>query len=210
VPVGAYATLDSAANRVSRVSIFKGEAIVPGRLAPEGTAPGLEVKLTPGKRAYAVRINDVAGLAGMVQPNSRVDVMVVLADPNDGAKPMAKLFMENMRVLAIGDPRDDPDAVAPSSGAMATLEVTPDEAERLAIATAQGQIQLVLRGYGDPDSMTTLGTWAPRPTSAMDAGGCGVPNRHGVIVRDLLLRPCPPELKRFSTDSAPRSELRRR
>ena len=50
-PAGAYTSVDSVANRVTRVAIYKGEAIVPGRLAPEGTAPGLEVKITPGKRA---------------------------------------------------------------------------------------------------------------------------------------------------------------
>ena len=72
--------------------IFKGEAIVPGRLAPEGTAPGLEVKITPGKRAYVMRINDVSGLAGMIQPNSRVDILVVI-DDRRGSKQVAKLFM---------------------------------------------------------------------------------------------------------------------
>jgi pilus assembly protein CpaB len=210
VPVGAYATLDSAANRVSRVSIFKGEAIVPGRLAPEGTGAGLEVKITPGKRAYAVRINDVAGLAGMVQPNSRVGVVVVLADPNDGAKPMAKLFMENMRVLAIGGPRQDPDAVTPPSGAVVTLEVTPDEAERLAIAASQGSLQLVLRGYGDPASAATFGTADTSMPNVIRGDGCATTNRRGVIVRDLLRRVCTTGDLTFSKDSAGRSDSPRR
>ncbi|HEX6575521.1 MAG TPA: Flp pilus assembly protein CpaB, partial [Gemmatimonadaceae bacterium] len=59
-PVGAYSSVDSVAGRVARVAIFNGEAIVPGRLAPTGTGPGLEVKIPPGQRAMAVRINDVA------------------------------------------------------------------------------------------------------------------------------------------------------
>jgi pilus assembly protein CpaB len=82
-PAGAYATVDSVAGRVTRVAVYKGEAFVPGRLAPEGTGAGLEVKITPGKRAYGIRINDVAGLTGMVQPNSRVDVMAVIDDPDN-------------------------------------------------------------------------------------------------------------------------------
>ena len=52
-------------------------------------------------RAMAVRINDVAGISGLIQPNSRVDIMVTIADPVTG-KQVAKLFMENMRVLSVG------------------------------------------------------------------------------------------------------------
>ncbi len=160
IPAGAYATLDSVENRVARVGIFKGEAIVPGRLAPTGTAAGIEVKIAPGKRAMAVRIDDVAGLGGLIQPNSRVDVMVTIQDQGDnatGAGRVSKVFMSNMRVLSVGQQLDrgaDGRAIA---GASATLEVTPEEAERLAVAEREGSIRLVLRGYGDPDSIKTDG-----------------------------------------------------
>ena len=158
-PAGAYNSVDSVAGRVTRVAVYKGEAIVPGRLAPEGTGAGLEVKITPGKRAYGIRINDVASLAGMVQPNSRVDIMVVINDPEQ-QKQVAKLFMENMRVLAIGTAPERTQDGRPISAAVASIEVTPTEAERLAIAAAQGALQLVLRGYGDPDSINTNGAVA--------------------------------------------------
>ena len=158
-PAGAYNSVDSVAGRVTRVAVYKGEAIVPGRLAPEGTGAGLEVKITPGKRAYGIRINDVASLAGMVQPNSRVDIMVVINDPEQ-QKQVAKLFMENMRVLAIGAAPERTQDGRPISAAVASIEVTPTEAERLAIAAAQGALQLVLRGYGDPDSINTNGAVA--------------------------------------------------
>jgi len=156
-PAGAYTTVDSVVGRVPRVGIFKGEALVPGRLAPEGTGAGLKVKITPGKRAYGIRVNDVATLAGMIQPNSRVDIMVVIDDPNEGGKRTAKLFMSNMRVLAIGTAAQRAEDGRPVTSPVATIEVTPEESERLAIATTQGQIQLVLRGYGDPDSINTKG-----------------------------------------------------
>src|SRR5687768_14218124 len=126
----------------------------PGRLAVvKGTSPGLEVKITPGKRAYGIRINDVASLAGMVQPNSRVDVMVVIDDPDKAGKRVAKLFMSNMRVLAIGTATPRAEDGRPLNEGVATIEVTPEEAERLATAATQSKIQLVLRGYGDPDSI---------------------------------------------------------
>ncbi len=155
IPAGAYATADSLIGRVTRVAVFEGEPFVPGRLAPSGTGPGIEVKITPGKRAMALRINDVAGVSGLIQPNSRVDVLVNIR--SDGGRQVSKLFMENMRVLSVGT-RVERDAEGKAiEAASAALEVSPEEAERLAVAVNQGSIQLVLRGYGDPDSVRTKG-----------------------------------------------------
>jgi pilus assembly protein CpaB len=104
----------------------------------------------------AVRINDVAGISGLIQPNSRVDVMVTIADASTG-KQVAKLFMENMRVLSVGTEIQRDAAGRPNTATTATLAVTPEEAERLAIAMNTGSIQLVLRGYGDPATISTRG-----------------------------------------------------
>jgi pilus assembly protein CpaB len=158
IPAGAYSSVDSVVGRVTRVDIFKGEVIVPGRLAPDGTGPGLQVKITPGKRAIAVRIDDVSGLNGLVQPNSRVDILVTLREAqNSGGQQVSKLFMSNMRVLSIGTVSQTTADNRPISAPTATIEVTPEEAEQLAIAQREGTIQLVLRGYGDPDSIRTDG-----------------------------------------------------
>jgi pilus assembly protein CpaB len=156
IPAGAFTSIDSVAGRVTRVAVFKGEALVPGRLAPDGTGPGLEVKITPGKRAFAFRINDVSGIAGLIQPNSRVDILVVINSGGEKGN-VARLFMENMRVLAIGAVAQRTEDGRQINAAVCTVEVTPEEGEKLAIATTQGQIQLLLRGYGDPDSAKTRG-----------------------------------------------------
>lgn len=158
VPAGSFSSLDSVVGRVAKIPVFKGEPIVPGRLAPPGTGPGLEVKITPGRRAMAIRINDVVGLAGMIHPDSRVDVMVTLREDDQKAqRQRAKLFMSNMRVLSVGTEVARGDDGKPINATTAALEVTPEEAEQLAIAMNQGTIQLVLRGYGDPDSIRTRG-----------------------------------------------------
>lgn len=157
VPAGAFTNIDSVVGRVTRIDVFKGEVIVPGRLAPNGTEPGLAVKITPGKRALAIHIDDVAGLNGLIQPNSRVDVLVTLADAQKDNQQVAKLFMSNMRVLSVGTISQTSRDNRPIQAPTATLEVTPDEAERLAIAQTVGRIQLALRGYGDPDSIKTEG-----------------------------------------------------
>ena len=157
VPAGAFTAVDSLIGRVTRIDVFKGEVLVPGRLAPNGTGPGLAVKVTPGKRAVAVRIDDVAGLNGLIQPNSRVDVLVTLPDQQRDGQQVAKIFMSNMRVLSVGTITQNGADNRPIQAPTATLEVTPDEAERLAIAQQSGRIQLALRGYGDPDSIKTEG-----------------------------------------------------
>ena len=157
IPAGAFVSADSLIGRVTRVAVFEGEPLVPGRLAPSGTGPGIEVKITPGKRAMALRINDVAGVSGLIQPNSRVDVLVQIRNDAKDGRLVSKLFMENMRVLSVGTAVERDAEGKPIQAATAALEVTPQEAERLAIAASQGSIQLVLRGYGDPDSVKTTG-----------------------------------------------------
>jgi pilus assembly protein CpaB len=191
-PAGAYTSVDSVANRVSRVAIYKGEAIVPGRLAPEGTGAGLGVTITPGKRAYGIRVNDLARLAGVVQPNSRVDIMVVINDPEQ-RKQVAKLFMENMRVLAIGAAPERAQDGRPINSAVASIEVTPTEAERLAIAASQGTLQLVLRG----DDVVQA---APAPALGGPRKPCELVNPSRGIVRDLLNRGCRVDELRFRKD----------
>jgi pilus assembly protein CpaB len=156
VPVGAYGRVDSVAGRVARVPIFSGEPLVPGRLAPEGTAAGLETKITPGKRAMAVRINDVSGMSGMIPPNSRVDI-ILTTTPVGTSEPISKIFMSNMRVLAVGPTTIRSEDGRPIPATVATIEFTPEEAEKLTVAQSQGSIQLALRGYGDPDSVVTQG-----------------------------------------------------
>ena len=189
VPAGAFTSPDSVVGRVTRMPIFKGEPVVPGRLAPPGTGPGLEVKITPGKRAMAVKINDVAGIAGLVQPNSRVDVLVTLNDKDETNRQRAKVFMSNMRVLSVGTQVERGADGKPIAATIAALEVTPDESERLAIAANGGRIQLVLRGYGDPDSIKTKGATSTDVFAQLATGPAPRPKSTG---RSTARRPAPP------------------
>jgi pilus assembly protein CpaB len=174
VPVGAYGRIDSVAGRIARIAIFNGEPLVPGRLAPEGTTPGLTSKITPGKRAMAIRINDVSGIAGMIQPNSRVDILLTTTLGN--ASRTGKIFMENMRVLMMQSTTTKTEDGRPIPATVATLEVTPEETELLGVAQQQGSIQLVLRGYGDPDSVKTKGATTSDVERALRDPGAPRPN----------------------------------
>jgi pilus assembly protein CpaB len=208
VPVGAFASIDSVVGRVAGVAIYNGEAIVPGRLAPVGTGPGLELKIPPGQRAMAVRINDVAGISGLLQPNSRVDVLVTIRDDAAADKQVAKLFMSNMLVLSVGTEIQRDSQGKPINATTVTLAVTPEEAERLAIAMNTGSIQLVLRGYGDPDSVRTKGASSGDVLNQLKGTSTVIPSQSKAAPPRIIYRPLPapkPEPKKESPPPPPYS-----
>jgi pilus assembly protein CpaB len=198
VPTGAYSTVDSVVGRVTRIAVFAGEAMVPGRLAPVGSGPGLELKIPPGERAMAVRINDVAGISGLIQPGSRVDVLVTIKEDNSD-KQIAKLFMSNMQVLSVGSEVQRDASGKPINATTVTLGVTPEEAERLAIAMNTGAIQLVLRGYGDPDSVRTKGATSGDVLQQLKGTSSVVPAASPALAPKIVYRrlapPPPPPVK---------------
>lgn len=208
VPVGAFASIDSVAGRVAGVAIYNGEPIVPGRLAPVGTGPGLELKIPPGQRAMAVRINDVAGISGLLQPNSRVDVLVTIRDDEHADKQVAKLFMSNMLVLSVGTEVQRDTQGKPINATTVTLAVTPEEAERLAIAMNTGSIQLVLRGYGDPDSVRTKGANSGDVLNQLKGTSTVIPSPSRAAPPKIVYRPLPapkPEPKKEAPPPPPDS-----
>jgi pilus assembly protein CpaB len=157
VPDSAFGDASQLVGRVSRIPIFAGEVIVPGRLADEGVSPGLEAMIPRGKRAMSLPVDQVSGVAGMIQPSSRVDLLLTL-DGSNGRT--GKLFMSNMKILAMGTQVFRNEKGEPIETSVATLEVFPDESERLAVAQSQGKIQLVLRGFLDGDTVKTRGATA--------------------------------------------------
>ena len=194
VPVGAYGRIDSVAGRVARVNVFAGEPMVPGRLTPVGTEPGLISKITPGKRAKAIRINDVSGIAGLIPPNSRVDV--VLTTTLGNATRTGRIFMQNMRVLAMQTATAKTEDGRPIPATVATLEVTPEELELLAVAQSSGSLELALRGYGDPDSTRTRGATTADLENAIRAGGTGPAPRQSAQRRNVPAPTVAPETVR--------------
>lgn len=207
VPAGAFSSLDSVTGRVTRVAVFNGEAIVPGRLAPVGSGPGLELKIPAGQRAMAVRINDVAGISGLLQPGSRVDVLVTIKEENS-EKQIAKLFMSNMLVLSVGTEVQRDASGKPNNATTVTLGVTPEEAERLAIAMNSGAIQLVLRGYGDPDSVRTKGATSSDVLSQLKGTSTTIAGPSPALPARIVykrLPPPPPVVKKEPPPPPPES-----
>lgn len=157
VPAGAFLDADSLVGRVTMMPIFAGEPVMENKLAPIGSAAGLEVKIQPGMRAMAIPVNDAVGVNGFIVPNSRVDVLVTIRPKQNQQMQTAKVFLQNMRVLTAGQHLSRDANGKPITASTVTLEVSPQEAELLAVAMQEGVLQLALRGYADSDSLKTDG-----------------------------------------------------
>lgn len=140
--------------RVLNTSVQRGEAILDGKLAPVGAKAGLSAVIGEGKRAITVRVNEVIGVAGFALPGNRVDIMVSAQD--DQGKPVSKFVLEQILVLAVAQEASR-DESKPKVVNAVTLEVTPEQAERLDLARSVGTLSLVLRNQVDRSPVDTKG-----------------------------------------------------
>ena len=155
VPVGAFSSSQQVIGKVNRVKILANEPILESRLAGEGA--GLTVRLEAGKRAIATRVDEIIGVSGFIVPDDRVDIILTTTPigANADAK-ISKIVMQNKRVLSVAQSTEQKDG-KPQLARSITLEVTPEEAERLSLASTEGQIAMTLRGLGDDAAVTTVG-----------------------------------------------------
>ena len=157
VPAGAFGTPTEVIGKVNRVKIMANEPILESRLSGEGA--GLTVRLEPGKRAMAVRVDEIIGVSGFIVPDDRVDVIVTTTPPgvtNNDAK-LSKIVLQNKRVLSVAQSTEQKDG-KPQVARSITLEVSPEEAEKLSLAYQEGPIVLALRGVGDETEPKTIGS----------------------------------------------------
>lgn len=139
--------IDQFMGTVVRRAIGAGEPITRAKVFRREDAGFLAGALAPGKRAIAIKINAVTGTAGFVLPGDRVDVILSQQiRSRNGGIPMraSETILYNVRVLAIDQNVNDLDVNA-QIGQTATLEVTPKQAEMIAVARDMGGLSLVLR-----------------------------------------------------------------
>ena len=160
IPDGTFQSADKLVGRVAVVQIAAREPLTDYKLAPEGSAGGLSAVIPEGFRAMTVKVDDVVGISGFVMPGALVDVVVVInpAENNGQQNPISKIVLQNIKVLANGQNIDRPknDREAESVKAM-TLQVTPEQAEKLALASSEGKLQLVMRNSTDQGDEQTTG-----------------------------------------------------
>ena len=157
VPTGAFASLDALQGRVLRVGVLRGDALVERKLAPAGAQGGLSAVITQGKRAMTVRVNDVVGVAGFALPGTFVDVMVNTQKGRGDDGHISKTVLEQVLVLAVAQEASR-DETQPKVVSAVTLELTPQDAEKLDLARSVGTLSLVLRNQVDRQRVNTAGT----------------------------------------------------
>ncbi len=139
------------------------EPILKSRLAPDNISTGgIAAVIDPKKRAMAVHVDKVIGVSGFIHPGNRVDVLLTVTKPGKDVTPLTKIVLQNILVLAAGTELEQGGKnEKPVPVDVITLELTPEEAEKLAHATTQGRIQLALRNYSDTEEVSTRGATIP-------------------------------------------------
>lgn len=156
IPPGSFTTaaqlMPAGRKRVALIPIAVNEPILASKISGAGQGASIAALLPPGKRAASVRINDVSGVAGFIQPNDSVDVLITRQIPNaDRDVQQTDVLLQNVRVIAIDQQAKNADG-SPKIAKTATLEVTPLDSQKLALAQEVGSLSLVLRKPGEQDN----------------------------------------------------------
>jgi pilus assembly protein CpaB len=188
VPSQAITKKDEILERGVISPIYSGEPILQSRLAPKGAGAGLAAIIPPGKRAVAVRVNDVTSVAGFVTPGMRVDVLILGTPPGNSQAlgTQTKTLLQNMEVLSAGQQLERDREGKPVSVPVVNMLVTPEQAEILSLASQDARIQLVLRNPLDTQDAKPPGTALARLWSGQPAPP---PARHA---RTVAVKRTPP------------------
>jgi pilus assembly protein CpaB len=162
LPEGCSSDPASIVGRVLLFPVKANEPIFESRMAPTNiTTGGVAAVISPKKRAVSVRVDPVIGVSGFIHAGNRVDVLVtIVPDKNTSSNPVTKIVLENILVLAAG-PDVEKKGKEPTNVTVITLEVAPEEAEKLALAATEGKVQLALRNFNDTENIRTKGTTVP-------------------------------------------------
>ena len=154
-PEGSFNDATKLEGRVVRTSIYKGEPVLEPKLAPEGTKAGLDSVIKPGHRAITVKVNEVVGVAGFLAPGSHVDLLVNIKD--DRETTISRVVLERIMVLAVAQEARRPEETKARVVNAVTLEVTPEQAEKIDLARNVGTLSLMLRNQVDTQDSATEG-----------------------------------------------------
>jgi pilus assembly protein CpaB len=151
LPDGAFATkkdLLKDGKRVVMAPIERNEPVLQSRVTAPGQPGSLSSLLTDDKRAVTVSVDDVRGVAGLIRPSDRVDVVLIRSQSGSNGRSYSDLILQNVKVLALDQMTSD--AVGkPTVAKAVTLEVTPEEAQKVLLAANIGRLSLILRQSGN-------------------------------------------------------------
>ena len=188
--VGSFSSVDQVVDRGLISNVVTNEPLTESKLAPGNAGSGLPPAIPKGMRAVSVRVNEVIGVAGFVVPGTRVDVLATVDEPSTGSKEsMSRVVLSDVTVLASGTRYDQEGARAegkPIPATVVTLLVTPQDAERVALASEKSHLMLALRNPLDIDPTQTTGI---RMAALM---GTAAPSETRQLTRRAVVAVAPP------------------
>ncbi|MBC8458811.1 MAG: Flp pilus assembly protein CpaB [Deltaproteobacteria bacterium] len=170
LPPGYFSDPKKIEGRVIITLLKQNEPVTESRLAAKDvTIGGISAIVKPGKRAVSVKGDKVIGIAGFINPGNRVDVLVTLTDTKTKNE-VTKIVLENILVLATGTQVQNDGKGKPAPVDVYTLEVTPEEGEKLGLAATKGKIQLALRNTTDVETVLTKGATISQTLASFSKG----------------------------------------
>jgi pilus assembly protein CpaB len=154
LPEGAFVSKDDLfkdGRRVVLSTLDRNEPVLRSKVTGPGQRASLSSLLETGKRAVTVRVDDVRGVAGFILPGDFVDVVLIGEDPAAKREGYSEILLQHIKVLAI-DQLASERQEQPTVAKAVTVEVTPDQAQKILLATNIGKLSLVLRQPGDDNA----------------------------------------------------------
>lgn len=216
VPDGAVSDPEKIKDRVVKTTVLAGEPVLESKLAPVGTKGGLSAVIAEGKRAMTVRVNDVVGVAGFALPGNYVDIVVNTEEDTgkltDGrTKSISKIVLDHILVLAVAQESSVREEGKPKVVNAVTLEVTPEQAEKLDLARSVGQLSLVLRNQLDTSPVATDGSTKQsmlnRIFEVAAAPTVTPPATPKAVAQPVAVVKAKPRVKKVVAPSAPKEEI---
>jgi pilus assembly protein CpaB len=147
-PAGAFTKSDAVVGHPLLFPLGAKEPILQRDLGVEGGGIGLAGKIPSGMRAIAIRSNEIVGVAGFLYPGSHIDLLMTFTPPG-GSQPITQTVLQNVEVLTAGQTIEPDPQGKPQSVNVVTLLLSPEDSQKLQLASAQGNIQFVLRSGAD-------------------------------------------------------------
>jgi pilus assembly protein CpaB len=186
IPPNTFSRKSQVIGRGVIVPINRGEFILPNKMAGENAGSGLPGLIPPGMRAVSVRVNEVVAVAGFVVPGTRVDVL--LTGTPGGGEQQTTTVLENVAVIAAGQRLERSASGEAQQVPVITLLVSPEDAQKLTLASTEGRIQLTLRNPLDTKD-EDLG---PIKQAALYRNGQPVPVARPVVKKEKPVAAAPP------------------